>query len=163
MVANFTYLLIYIYIYIYISHPQTDCFVLSELFSVANTQDASEPGSKPVQLYARLWFRPLFFNTLSAKRVLNSFEELRITLAAAGNSFVRELNPHGGVYIVIHRQTVSFYQNSSVWLDTQDARSRDQNPSNFTLDFLSIFTYTFSFMVRCCAKWNSLSLNGRPA
>ena len=38
------------------------------------------------------------------------------------------------IYIVIHRQTVSFYQNSSVWLDTQDARSRDRNPSNFMLD-----------------------------
>ena len=38
------------------------------------------------------------------------------------------------IYIVIHRQAVSFYQNSSVWLDTQDARSRDRNPSNFTLD-----------------------------
>ena len=41
------------------------------------------------------------------------------------------------IYIVIHRQTVSFYQNSSVWLDTQDARSRDRNPSNFTLDCVS--------------------------
>ena len=30
------------------------------------------------------------------------------------------------IYIVIHRQTVSFYQNSLVWLDTQDARSRDR-------------------------------------
>ena len=38
------------------------------------------------------------------------------------------------IYIVIHRQTVSFYQNSSVWLDPQDARSRDRNPSNFTID-----------------------------
>ena len=28
------------------------------------------------------------------------------------------------IYIVIHRQTVSFYQNSSVWLDPQDARER---------------------------------------
>ena len=37
------------------------------------------------------------------------------------------------IYIVIHRQ-ISFYQNSSVWLDTQDARSRDRNPSNFTLN-----------------------------
>ena len=34
------------------------------------------------------------------------------------------------IHIVIHRQTVSFYQNSSVWLDTQDSRSRDRNPSN---------------------------------
>ena len=42
--------------------------------------------------------------------------------------------PYICVYIVIHRKTVSFYQNSSVWLDTQDARSRDRNPSNFTLD-----------------------------
>ena len=51
------------------------------------------------------------------------------------------------IYIVIHRQTVSFYQNSSVWLDTQDARSRDRNPSNFTLDCdsdhsLYIYIYT---------------------
>ena len=39
------------------------------------------------------------------------------------------------IYIyVIHWQTVSFYQNSSVWLDMQDARSWDWNPSNFTLD-----------------------------
>ena len=38
------------------------------------------------------------------------------------------------IYIVIHRQTVSFYQNSSVWLDTQDAQSQDRNLSNFTLD-----------------------------
>ena len=41
------------------------------------------------------------------------------------------------IYIVIHRQTVLFYHNSSVWLDTQDARSRDWNPSNFTLDCVS--------------------------
>ena len=37
-------------------------------------------------------------------------------------------------YIYSHPQTVSIYQNSSVWLDTQDARSRDRNPANFTLD-----------------------------
>ena len=45
-------------------------------------------------------------------------------------------------YSVIHKQTVSFYQNSSVWLDTQDARSRDQNPSNFTLDCVSDYSAT---------------------
>ena len=37
-------------------HPQTDCFVLSELFIVAGY---SKPGSKPVQLYVRLSLRPL--------------------------------------------------------------------------------------------------------
>ena len=45
-------------IYIY-SHPQTDCFVLSELFSVARHAGRSKSGSKPVQLYVRLCFRPL--------------------------------------------------------------------------------------------------------
>ena len=48
----------YIYIYIY-CHPQTDCFVLSELFSVARHAGRSKPGSKPIQLYVRLSFRPL--------------------------------------------------------------------------------------------------------
>ena len=51
---------IYIYIYIYIySHPQTDCFVLSELFSVARHAGHLKPGSKPIQLYVRLSLRPL--------------------------------------------------------------------------------------------------------
>ena len=44
------------------------------------------------------------------------------------------------IYIVIHRQTVSFYQNSSVWLETQDARSQDWNPSN--LDWVSDLSAT---------------------
>ena len=44
------------------------------------------------------------------------------------------LYTHIYIYIVNQRQAVSFYQNSSVWLHTQDARSRDRNPSNFTLD-----------------------------
>ena len=102
----------YIYIYIY-CHPQTDCFVLSELFSVARHAGRSKPGSKPVQLYIRLvsdlsvtkrttLAKRIFkvfilataaaafvyiFYTLSATRVLNSCEELCITLAAADNSF----------------------------------------------------------------------------
>ena len=35
-------------------HPQTDCFVLSELFSVARHAGRSKPGSKTVQLYVVL-------------------------------------------------------------------------------------------------------------
>ena len=42
--------------------------------------------------------------------MLNSFEEFSITRVAAVNSFVRVLDPwEGKVYIVIHRQTVSLY------------------------------------------------------
>ena len=32
---------------------------------------------------------------------------------------------------------VSLYHNSSVWLDTQDTLSWDQNPPNFMLDMVS--------------------------
>ena len=115
---------IYIYIYIY-SHPQTDCFVLSELFSVARHAGRSKPGSKPVQLYVRLSFRPLgrqadhvglwnfkvFY--FSHSRLFTFFIPYRlpecsiltksfcITLAAAGNSFARVLNPPwGSIYIM---------------------------------------------------------------
>ena len=44
--------------YIY-CHPQKDCSVLSEVFSVAGQTGRSKPGSKHVQLYVRLSFRPL--------------------------------------------------------------------------------------------------------
>ena len=47
-----------IYINLY-SHPQTDCFILSELFSMARHVGRSKPGSKPIQLYVRLSLRPL--------------------------------------------------------------------------------------------------------
>ena len=51
---------IYVYTYMYIyCHPQTDCFVLSELFSMARHAGRSKPGSQPVQLYVRLSFRPV--------------------------------------------------------------------------------------------------------
>ena len=51
---------IYIYIYIYIyCHPQTDRFVVSQLFSVARQVGYLKLGSKPSQLYVRLSIRPL--------------------------------------------------------------------------------------------------------
>ena len=95
----------------------------------------SKPGSKPVQIYVRLSFKPVgqpsglrwlreffkgiylataaaafvyIFHTLSATRLLNSYEELCITLGAADNSFARVLNPHGGAYVYCHPQTDCF-------------------------------------------------------
>ena len=53
-----------IHIYIYIL-SSTDCFVLSELFSVARHAGCSKPGSKPVQLYVRLSFKPHAYTYLS--------------------------------------------------------------------------------------------------
>ena len=59
---------LYTYIHIY-CHPQTHCFVLSELFSVARHAGRSKTGSKPVQLFVRLSFRPLGHQAL-AKGIL---------------------------------------------------------------------------------------------
>ena len=55
---EFKYIYIYIYIYIY-SHPQTDCFVVSQLFRVARHVGCSKLGSKPIQRYVRLNIRLL--------------------------------------------------------------------------------------------------------
>ena len=48
----------YIYMYIY-CYPQTDCFVVSELFSVTRDVGRLKLGSKPAQLYVRLSIIPL--------------------------------------------------------------------------------------------------------
>ena len=45
-------------IYIY-CHPKTDCFVISQLFSMARDARFSKLGSKPGQLYVRLSIIPL--------------------------------------------------------------------------------------------------------
>ena len=46
------------HIYIY-CHPQADCFVVSQLFSMARHVGHLKLGSKPAQLYVRLSIRPL--------------------------------------------------------------------------------------------------------
>ena len=46
-------LFLYIYIYIY-CHPQTDCFIISQLFSAARHAGHFKLGSKLAQLYIRL-------------------------------------------------------------------------------------------------------------
>ena len=40
-------------------HPQINCFVVSQLFSVAKHIGRLKLGSKPAQLYVRLSIRPL--------------------------------------------------------------------------------------------------------
>ena len=54
-------------------HPQTDSFVLSELFSVARHAGRAKPGSKPIQLYVRLCFRPLVHQRCSFYQQFGGF------------------------------------------------------------------------------------------
>ena len=50
------------------------------------------------------------------------------------------------IYIVIHRQTVSLYRKSSVWLQTKGAWSWGRNPPNFTLDLVSQYIYIYIYI-----------------
>ena len=133
-------LYIYIYIYIYIQSSTDKLFRCITTLQFSQTLRMLKGGIETRSTLRQTWYptaRPtsipcqlgnykvlscsvhLFtFYTLPDTRVLNSFEELCIMRAAAKNSFARVLTPMGSV--VIHRQTVSLYHKSSVWLDTQD-------------------------------------------
>ena len=75
---------------------------------------------------------PLFTFTLTATGMLCSLEDLYKWQALIPSWKFLTL-PKGSIYIVIHRQTVSLYHNSSEWLDTWDGSSWDRNSANFTL------------------------------
>ena len=54
---------------------------------------------------------------------LNSLDMLCITRVPTVIFLCQNVHPpagEGSVYVVIHKQTVSLYHNSSVWLDTRD-------------------------------------------
>ena len=119
---------IYIYIYIYIDcHLQTDCFVVSQLFSVPWQAGRFKLESRPTQLYVRQSIIPhtpqstyvslriikhyvaafvCWHFALPDTREPKSFEEFCITRVAAINSFARELNPGrkegASIYIYIY-------------------------------------------------------------
>ena len=123
-------------------HLQTHCFVVSQLFSVSRHVGRLKLGSKPTQLYVRLSIRSLGQQAYHVGKGI-----IRYFVATAAAAFVyilfptgyqsaqfvwRALHyasgswkfphqsaqpPWGSVYIVIHRQTVSLYHNSSVWLN----------------------------------------------
>ncbi len=64
----------FIYMYIFF-HPQIDCFVVSQLFSVITHKGRFKLGSKPVQLYARPDILPLSqFSDLYQLEKLTHFE-----------------------------------------------------------------------------------------
>ena len=87
------------------SHQRTDCFIVSQLFSVARhaqiylrlsitrlSQQANNVKSGIIRHYVHIF-------SLPDTKVFNSFEEFCIMRVAAINSFARVLKPRGGAYI----------------------------------------------------------------
>ena len=113
-------------------HPYTDCFLVSQLFSVTRHARRFKLGSKPASRYARhgilqlshfgdirqlrnysvylVAFTCLHF-VFSDSGVLYLFEELCITRMAAVNSFVRVLipSPGGGDHFYIIWTLIRLY------------------------------------------------------
>ena len=95
----------YIQSYIY-SHPQVDCFVPSELFSVARHAVRSKPGSKPIQLYVRLSLSSPMAREIWAQSQVESYRRLKkwyLMLSCLTLSIIRYVsrvkwsNPGNGV------------------------------------------------------------------
>ena len=134
--------------------------------SIRTLQCGWKPGSKPIQLYVRLSLRPLgqqaylwvreflryyvvtaaavwlHFYTLSATRVLNSFEELCIMWAAADNSFTRVLNPHGGPYILSY-----IYIYIYIYIKLHITQNTQHHKISFS--YLYIYIHTYQCMRVC--------------
>ena len=110
----------------------------------------------------------LHFYTLSATRVLNSFEELCIMRAAAENSFARVLNPPWeSVYIYIYIYTNNHERERKKERKKEREREweRDFSVSTTTLCpfhlpcvFLCILYYPPIFVNYLCAFWNYMLL-----
>ena len=133
MVANFTYLYIYIYIYIY-CHPQTDSFVISQFFIVARLARCFKLGLIPSWLYISqvsyprdivilcvnegIFLHTSFYIYVIGYLILEKWYFVS-TYVEAGKYPHQSARAAGiSIYIVIHRETVSLYQNSSGWLLT---------------------------------------------
>ena len=118
------------YIYIYIYNPQKDCFVVSQLFSVARHVGRLKLESKPAQLYVRFSSRTDVVHLLACYKALsNSFRLFTFSYlteyqsaqfvwpyASGSRKFLHRSAqpPWRSVYIVIHWQTVSLYHNYSM-------------------------------------------------
>ena len=61
--------------------------------------------------------------------------------------------------VVIHRQTVSLYHKSSVWIDKQNASSRDRYPPTFSLGLVSYHSATGH--LRHLGNYNALCISFR--
>ena len=120
---------IYIYIYIYIL-SSTDCFIVLQLFSMARLMRWFKLRLKLGWLYVCSLFYPRAIAILSIRggiflqihyqlpEVFNSWkEQLHFSICGSRHIFPLEYSTHEvSIYIVIHRQTVLLYHNSSLYI-----------------------------------------------
>ena len=88
-------------------------------------------------IYIYIYIYIAFYFHLSMFTHLYIYLHIWVNIDALFSYFYIQSYIYIYIYIVIHRQSVSLYQNSSIWLDTQDASNWDRNPPNFTLDLIS--------------------------
>ena len=128
----FIYIYIYIYIYIHVCvcvlerEREREYWILSLTFVYSH----SKVNPSVATSFSLLWENIIQYLSMYLSKIVHIYL-YKITLCLF---FCLSHSLYIYTYIVIHRQIVSFYQNSSVGLDTQDARSRDRKASNFTLD-----------------------------
>ena len=152
------------YIYIFF-HSQTDSFVVSQFFSVARHAGietcqtlhytdnlTAQPFRRPSSAceYNASCIQLSIFNILRNRKPECSIRYMScyITRVTVVNSFARVLNPRKeSANIVIHRQTVSLYHNSSVWLDNRDGSNWNRNPPIY------IFIYIYIYIYVCVCVW----------
>ena len=120
-----TYVFMCVSLYIYIYNPQTDCFVVSQFFSMTRHTTCFKLGLKPGWLYISQISYPraiiilsisegifsayILTYTLLTTRVLNSWAELCIyTYVAASNSPL-ECSINWREHIYCHPQTIRFH------------------------------------------------------
>ena len=136
---------IYIYIYIYIVIHRQTVSSYHNILMWQHTWNASSWDQSIIRLRSRVkWNNP--GNEVEHLPILViAIEKRAFWLSSTKVTNFIYIYIYIYIYIVIHRQTVSLYHNSLMWLCTRDASSWDWNLTGFTsVGYLTPELWSFS-------------------